>query len=296
MSKHVPPPSDGDGDRIIDEPLSEALSRRYLAYALSVITDRALPDVRDGLKPVQRRVLYAMREMRLNPDSAARKCAKVVGEVMGGYHPHGDQSIYDALVRLAQDFSSRYPLVDGQGNFGNIDGDSAAAYRYTEARMTDVAKLLLEGLDEDTVDFRPNYDGSLQEPVVLPGAFPNLLANGSSGIAVGMATSIPPHNAAELCDAALHLIKTPNATDEKIAQLVQGPDFPTGGIVIDDRLSHRPRRLPRAGALGAGGAAARRVADRRHRDTLPGAEEPADREDRRIAHRQEAAAAGGRAG
>ncbi len=198
---------------------------------------RALPDVRDGLKPVHRRILYQMRELRLDPNTAFKKSAKIVGDVMGSFHPHGDQSIYDALVRLAQDFSSRYPLVDGQGNFGNIDGDGAAAYRYTEARMTDVAKLILEGLDEDTVDFRPNYDGSLQEPVVLPGGFPNLLANGSSGIAVGMATSIPPHNAAELCDAALHLIKTPNASDEKIANLVQGPDFPTGGIIIDDRAS-----------------------------------------------------------
>jgi topoisomerase IV subunit A len=235
MSKHVPPPQAPRDIEKID--LKEALEERYLAYALSTIMHRALPDVRDGLKPVHRRLLHVMQLLRLDPNTAFKKSAKIVGDVMGGYHPHGDQSIYDALVRLAQDFSSRYPLVDGQGNFGNIDGDSAAAYRYTEARMTEVAKLLLEGLDEDTVDFRPNYDGSVQEPVVLPGAFPNLLANGSSGIAVGMATSIPPHNAAELCDAALHLIKTPNATDEKIAQLVQGPDFPTGGIVIDDRAS-----------------------------------------------------------
>ena len=235
MSKHVPPPESPKGIEKID--LKDALEERYLAYALSTIMHRALPDVRDGLKPVHRRLLHVMQLLRLDPNTAFKKSAKIVGDVMGGYHPHGDQSIYDALVRLAQDFSSRYPLVDGQGNFGNIDGDSAAAYRYTEARMTEVAKLLLEGLDEDTVDFRPNYDGSVQEPVVLPGAFPNLLANGSSGIAVGMATSIPPHNASELCDAALHLIKTPNATDEKIAQLVQGPDFPTGGIVIDDRAS-----------------------------------------------------------
>src|SRR5687768_13323372 len=191
----------GDGDRIIEEPLSEALSRRYLAYALSVITDRALPDVRDGLKPVQRRVLYAMREMRLNPDAAARKCAKVVGEVMGGYHPHGDQSIYDTLVRMAQDFAQRYPLVNGQGNFGNIDGDNAAAMRYTECKLTEAAKLLLDGIDEDAVDFRPTYDGEDEEPVVLPAGFPNLLANGSSGIAVGMATNIPPHNVGELIDA-----------------------------------------------------------------------------------------------
>jgi topoisomerase-4 subunit A len=235
MSKHVPPPQAPRDIEKID--LKEALEERYLAYALSTIMHRALPDVRDGLKPVHRRLLHVMQMLRLDPNAAFKKSAKIVGDVMGGYHPHGDQSIYDALVRLAQDFSSRYPLVDGQGNFGNIDGDSAAAYRYTEARMTEVAKLLLEGLDEDTVDFRPNYDGSLQEPVVLPGAFPNLLANGSSGIAVGMATSIPPHNAAELCDAALHLVKTPNATDDKIAQLVQGPDFPTGGIIIDDRAA-----------------------------------------------------------
>ena len=235
MSKHVPPPEPPrDIERI---ELKDALEERYLAYALSTIMHRALPDVRDGLKPVHRRLLHVMRMLRLDPNTAFKKSAKIVGDVMGGYHPHGDQSIYDALVRLAQDFSSRYPLVDGQGNFGNIDGDSAAAYRYTEARMTEVAKLLLDGLDEDTVDFRPNYDGSVQEPVVLPGAFPNLLANGSSGIAVGMATSIPPHNAAELCDAALHLIKTPNATIEKLAQLVPGPDFPTGGIIIDDHAS-----------------------------------------------------------
>ncbi len=217
--------------------LQGALEERYLAYALSTIMHRALPDVRDGLKPVHRRLLHVMRMLRLDPNSAFKKSAKIVGDVMGGYHPHGDQSIYDALVRLAQDFSSRYPLIDGQGNFGNIDGDSAAAYRYTEARMTAVAGLLLDGIDEDTVDFRPNYDGSVEEPVVLPGAFPNLLANGATGIAVGMATSIPPHNAAELCDAALHLIKTPNATPEKLTQFVLGPDFPTGGIVIDSRES-----------------------------------------------------------
>ncbi|MFO1033017.1 MAG: DNA topoisomerase IV subunit A [Hyphomicrobiales bacterium] len=217
--------------------LKEALEQRYLAYALSTIMHRALPDVRDGLKPVHRRLLHVMRLLRLDPSAAFKKSAKIVGDVMGGYHPHGDQSIYDALVRLAQDFSSRYPLVDGQGNFGNIDGDSAAAYRYTEARMTDVAGLILDGIDEETVDFRPNYDGSVQEPVVLPGAFPNLLANGATGIAVGMATSIPPHNAAELCDAALHLIKTPNAGVEKLTQFVLGPDFPTGGIIIDSRES-----------------------------------------------------------
>ena len=230
----TPPPP---GDRIIDEPLSEALSRRYLAYALSVITDRALPDVRDGLKPVQRRVLYAMREMRLNPDSAARKCAKVVGEVMGGYHPHGDQSIYDTLVRMAQDFAQRYPLVDGQGNFGNIDGDNPAAMRYTEAKLTEAATLLLDGIDEDAVDFKPTYDGQDDEPVVLPTGFPNLLANGSTGIAVGMATSIPPHNAAELIDACLLLLANPNATTAELMAHVKGPDFPTGGVIVEPHAS-----------------------------------------------------------
>ncbi len=215
--------------------LQAALEERYLAYALSTIMHRALPDVRDGLKPVHRRLLHVMRILKLDPNTAFKKCAKIVGDVMGSFHPHGDQSIYDALVRLAQDFSARYPLIDGQGNFGNIDGDSAAAYRYTEARMTDVARLLLEDLEDDTVDFRPNYDGTVEEPVVLPGAFPNLLANGSTGIAVGMATSIPPHNAAELCEAALHLIKFPNAGVDKLTQFVLGPDFPTGGIITDKR-------------------------------------------------------------
>ncbi|WP_411288222.1 DNA topoisomerase IV subunit A, partial [Phenylobacterium sp.] len=231
----APPP--GDGERIIDEPLSEALSRRYLAYALSVITDRALPDVRDGLKPVQRRVLYAMREMRLNPESSARKCAKVVGEVMGGYHPHGDQSIYDTLVRMAQDFAQRYPLVDGQGNFGNIDGDNAAAMRYTEAKLTVAATLLLDGIDEDAVDFKPTYDAADEEPVVLPTGFPNLLANGATGIAVGMATSIPPHNAAELVDACLMLLENPEATTAELMAHVRGPDFPTGGVIVEPHAS-----------------------------------------------------------
>jgi topoisomerase-4 subunit A len=235
MSKHVPPSQDPRDIESID--LREALEERYLAYALSTIMHRALPDARDGLKPVHRRLLHVMRQLRLDPGTAFKKCAKIVGDVMGGYHPHGDQAIYDALVRLAQDFASRYPLVEGQGNFGNIDGDNAAAYRYTEARMTEVARLLLEGLDQDTVDFRPNYDGTVQEPVVLPAAFPNLLANGASGIAVGMATSIPPHNAAELADAALHLIKHPNATAGKLVEFVPGPDFPTGGIVVDDRAA-----------------------------------------------------------
>ncbi|MGD9740040.1 MAG: DNA topoisomerase IV subunit A [Bauldia sp.] len=217
--------------------LKAALEERYLTYALSTITNRALPDVRDGLKPVHRRILHAMRQLRLDPGQAFKKSARVVGDVIGKFHPHGEQAVYDALVRLAQDFAVRYPLVDGQGNFGNIDGDNAAAMRYTEARMTEVARLLLEGIDEDAVDFRDTYDGTEQEPLVLPAAFPNLLANGSAGIAVGMATSIPPHNAAELCDAALHLIKHPNASLEKIVELVPGPDFPTGGIIVEDPAS-----------------------------------------------------------
>jgi len=228
---------DDENGRIVEEPMAEALSRRYLAYALSTITHRALPDVRDGMKPVHRRVLYAMHEMRLNPETAARKCAKVVGEVMGSYHPHGDQAIYDALVRLAQDFAQRYPLVDGQGNFGNIDGDSAAAMRYTECKLTPAAKLLLDGIDEDAVDFRPTYDGQDEEPVVLPAAFPNLLANGSSGIAVGMATSIPPHNAAELIDACQLLLENPEATTAELMVHVPGPDFPTGGVAVESKES-----------------------------------------------------------
>ena len=238
MGKNLtPPPSDGD-DNILPVDLKAALEERYLAYALSTITQRALPDVRDGLKPVHRRIVYAMSEMGLRPNAAFRKCAKIVGEVMGNYHPHGDQSIYDALARLAQDFSQRYTLVNGQGNFGNIDGDSPAAMRYTESKMTAVSELLLEGIEQDAVDFRDTYDESNSEPIVLPGAFPNLLANGSSGIAVGMATSIPPHNAHELCDAALHLIKDRDATVEKLVELyIPGPDFPTGGIIIDDRQS-----------------------------------------------------------
>ena len=232
----VPPESPGGG-RILDEPLAEALSRRYLAYALSTIMNRALPDVRDGLKPVQRRVLYAMGAMRLNPDSAARKCAKVVGEVMGTYHPHGDQSIYDALVRLAQPFAERVPLVDGQGNFGNVDGDNPAAMRYTECKLTPAAQLLLEGIGEDAVAFRATYDAQDEEPVVLPAAFPNLLANGATGIAVGMATSIPPHNAGELIDACLVLLQRPDATTADLMERVQGPDFPTGGVVVESRAA-----------------------------------------------------------
>ncbi len=217
--------------------LKDALEERYLAYALSTIMGRALPDVRDGLKPVHRRILYAMRELKLDPDGAYKKCARVVGDVIGKFHPHGDQAVYDALVRLAQDFAQRYPLVDGQGNFGNIDGDNAAAYRYTEARLSPTATALLEGIDEDTVDFRATYDGEDTEPVVLPANFPNLLANGSAGIAVGMATSIPPHNAEELCNAVLHLIKHPNATIDKLVEFVPGPDFPTGGIIVEPRAS-----------------------------------------------------------
>ena len=227
------PPDDGTQD----VPLREALEERYLIYALSTITNRALPDARDGLKPVHRRILFGMRRLRLDPAGAPKKSAKIVGEVMGSFHPHGDQAIYDALVRLAQDFSSRYPLIDGQGNFGNVDGDNPAAMRYTEARLTDVAQRLLEGIDEDAIDFRPTYDGTESEPVVLPGAFPNLLANGSQGIAVGMATSIPPHNVAELCDAALHLIDNPNARSRTLLKYVAGPDFPTGGLILDSRES-----------------------------------------------------------
>ncbi|HET6838199.1 MAG TPA: DNA topoisomerase IV subunit A [Bradyrhizobium sp.] len=232
MGKRLIPPEPAEIHEVM---LRDALEERYLAYALSTIMHRALPDARDGLKPVHRRILYGMRLLRLDPGTPFKKSAKIVGDVMGSFHPHGDQSIYDALVRLAQDFSSRYPLVDGQGNFGNIDGDNPAAYRYTEARMTEVARLLLEGIDEDGVEFRANYDGQSKEPIVLPGGFPNLLANGAQGIAVGMATSIPPHNAAELCDAALHLIDKPEAKSKTLLKWVKGPDFPTGGIVVDGK-------------------------------------------------------------
>ena len=221
----------------IDAPFDEALSERYLVYALSTITARSLPDVRDGLKPVHRRLLWAMRLLRLDPASAYKKCARVVGDVIGKYHPHGDQSVYDAMVRLAQTFSLRYPLVDGQGNFGNVDGDNAAAMRYTEARLTQAAGDLMAGLDEGTVDYKPTYNGEEEEPEVFPGLFPNLLANGASGIAVGMATSIPPHNAAELIDAAIHLIDDPHAADTALLDFVAGPDFPTGGIVVDPPAS-----------------------------------------------------------
>ena len=232
MGKPLIPPKPPE---IHEVPLREALEERYLAYALSTIMHRALPDARDGLKPVHRRILYGMRLLNLNPSAAFKKSAKIVGDVMGSFHPHGDQAIYDAMVRLAQDFSSRYPLIDGQGNFGNIDGDNPAAMRYTEARMTDVARLLLDGIDEDGVELKPTYDNSGKEPVVLPGGFPNLLANGSQGIAVGMATSIPPHNAAELCEAALHLIDKPEARSKTLLKWVKGPDFPTGGIIVDSK-------------------------------------------------------------
>jgi topoisomerase-4 subunit A len=220
-------------DNVVDAPFDDALSERYLVYALSTITARSLPDLRDGLKPVHRRLLWAMRLLKLDPAAGYKKCARVVGDVIGKYHPHGDQSVYDAMVRLAQDFSLRYPLVDGQGNFGNVDGDNAAAMRYTEARLTAAAGELMAGLDEGTVAFKPTYNGEEEEPEVFPGLFPNLLANGASGIAVGMATSIPPHNVAELIDAAVHLIDDPKAGDTALLAYVRGPDFPTGGTVVD---------------------------------------------------------------
>jgi topoisomerase-4 subunit A len=237
MAKNTVMDPPKDGGNIVEELASEALSKRYLAYALSTITSRALPDVRDGLKPVHRRVLYAMSQLNLAPTGPFRKCATVVGEVIGKYHPHGDQSIYDALVRLAQDFAARATLVDGQGNFGNIDGDSAAAFRYTESRLTPAAMLLLEGLDEDAVDFRDTYDTLNREPVVLAAGFPNLLVNGASGIAVGMATSIPPHNPAECIDAAIHLLDHPKATTKELMAIVPGPDFPTGGVIVESKES-----------------------------------------------------------
>jgi topoisomerase-4 subunit A len=254
--------ADEPGGNVRDVRLSEALSERYLAYALSTIVSRSLPDVRDGLKPVHRRLLYAMRQLRLDPNSGFKKSARVVGDVIGQYHPHGDQAIYDALVRLAQDFALRYPLIDGQGNFGNIDGDNPAAMRYTEARLTQVAMALLEGIDEDAVDFRPTYDGEGQEPVVLPASFPNLLANGAQGIAVGMATSIPPHNAGEVCDALLHLIQHPNARIETLIERMPGPDFPTGGILVEPRST-----IVEAYTHGRGSM---RVRARWHREALKG--------------------------
>src|SRR6185369_16625227 len=237
MGKRLLPPADGGGDHIEPVDLKKALEERYLAYALSTIMHRALPDARDGLKPVHRRILHAMRLLRLDPGNAPKKCARIVGDVMGQYHPHGDQAIYDALVRLAQDFAQRYPLVEGQGNFGNVDGDNPAAMRYTEARLTDVAHLLLEGIGENAIDFKATYDGSEREPIVLPAAFPNLLANGAQGIAVGMATSIPPHNLGELCSAVIALIENPNTRDATLLKYVKGPDFPTGGVIVDDPVS-----------------------------------------------------------
>ena len=233
MTEHSDTQDDGGTDRHTSEPLARAIGARYLQYALSTIMHRALPDARDGLKPVHRRILYAMRELRLSSNGGFRKSAKISGDVMGNYHPHGDMAIYDAMARLAQDFVIRYPLVDGQGNFGNIDGDTPAASRYTEARMTAIAEALMEGLDENAVDFRPNYDGTLEEPEVLPAAVPNLLANGSSGIAVGMATNIPPHNLDELIGACLHLLKTPEARDDTLLSYIKGPDFPTGGVIVE---------------------------------------------------------------
>ena len=238
---------ESDISSVIETPFDAALSERYLVYALSTITARSLPDVRDGLKPVHRRLLWAMRLLRLDPAGAYKKSARVVGDVIGKYHPHGDQSVYDAMVRLAQDFALRYPLVDGQGNFGNIDGDNAAAYRYTEARLTAIAMQLMVGLDEGTVDYRPTYNGEEEEPEVFPGLFPNLLANGASGIAVGMATSIPPHNVGELIDAAVKLIERKRLDDRELMEIVKGPDFPTGGLLVDD-----PDTILRAYVSGRG--------------------------------------------
>ncbi|WP_010137657.1 DNA topoisomerase IV subunit A [Oceanicola sp. S124] len=247
MSDTPEDPTPGPAESLLAEPLRRAIGERYLTYALSTIMHRALPDARDGLKPVHRRILYAMRELKLSPSSRFRKSSKISGDVMGNYHPHGDTAIYDAMARLAQDFNVRYPLVDGQGNFGNIDGDNPAASRYTEARLTAVAEAMMDGLTEDAVDFRDNYDGTLTEPVVLPSSFPNLLANGSSGIAVGMATNIPPHNIVELCNACLHLIKTPDARDDTLLQYVPGPDFPTGGVLVES-----PEMIAKAYSTGRG--------------------------------------------
>ena len=247
MGNELIPPSGPSGIEGIE--LRAALEERYLAYALSTIMHRALPDVRDGLKPVHRRLLYAMRLLKLDPGAGFKKCARVVGDVIGKYHPHGDQAVYDALVRLAQDFAQRYPLIDGQGNFGNVDGDNAAAMRYTEARLTDTAKRLLDGLDEDAVDFRETYDGEEKEPIVLPGGFPNLLGNGSSGIAVGMATSIPPHNAYELCEASQYLIKNPKCEPGDLLQFIKGPDFPTGGLLVSDEAAIREAYITGRGSF-----------------------------------------------
>ncbi|MFN3616309.1 MAG: DNA topoisomerase (ATP-hydrolyzing), partial [Rubrimonas sp.] len=248
MTEPTDPTAPPEDLSVTPEPLARALGERYLQYALSTIMHRALPDARDGLKPVHRRVLYAMRQLKLDPGSGFKKSARVVGDVIGKYHPHGELSVYDALVRAAQDFSLRYPLIDGQGNFGNIDGDNAAAQRYTEARLTAVAAAMLDGLDEDAVDLKPTYDGSEDEPVVLPAAFPNLLANGASGIAVGMATSIPPHNVGELCAALTLMLERPDVSDEALALAVPGPDFPTGGVLVEP-----PEAIAQAYATGRGG-------------------------------------------
>ena len=220
---------------ILNENLDVALGQRYLEYALSTITDRALPDSRDGLKPVHRRILYAMRQLKLAPSGSFRKCAKIVGEVMGNFHPHGDKAIYDSLVRMAQTFTTRYPLIEGQGNFGNIDGDNAAAQRYTEARLSEISMIMLDGLDESAVDFKDNYDGSEEEPEYLPAFFPQLLANGAYGIAVGMATSIPPHNIREILDASIKLIQNSKLDDSDLMEIIKGPDFPTGGVLVDSK-------------------------------------------------------------
>ena len=260
MARAAPPPPPPPSAPV-DVNLREALEERYLAYALSTIMGRALPDARDGLKPVHRRILYGMHVLRLDPTSAFKKCAKIVGDVMGSFHPHGDQAIYEALVRLAQDFVSRYPLVEGQGNFGNIDGDNAAAYRYTEARMTDVARLIMEGVDEDSVDWRDNYSGDAKEPIVMPSAVPNLLANGSQGIAVGMATSIPPHNIVELCDGLRLLIEQPDCPLDALLARVRGPDFPTGGVLVET-----PSNLREAYDTGRGSF---RLRARWTKETLP---------------------------
>ena len=278
-----------------DVPLSQAITERYLTYAISTIVGRSLPDARDGLKPVHRRLLYAMRQLRLDPTSGFKKCARVVGDVIGRYHPHGDAAVYETLVRLAQDFAVRWPLVEGQGNFGNIDGDGAAAMRYTEARLTAVAEALMDGLDEDAVDFRATYDGEDEEPAVLPAAFPNLLANGAQGIAVGMATNIPPHNVAEVCAAACHLIEHPDATIEDLVALLPGPDFPTGGVLAEDRAACVEVYRPAAARCGCGRAGRwRRERDGGAalvvtRDPLPGAEGEADRAAGRAVRRTQAA-------
>ena len=246
------------GGEIRDVDFADALGERYLSYALSTIMSRSLPDVRDGLKPVHRRILHAMQQLRLDPGSGYKKCARVVGDVIGKFHPHGEMAVYEALVRLAQDFSQRYPLVDGQGNFGNIDGDNAAAMRYTESRLSAVAQAMLDGLDEDAVDFRPTYDGEDHEPVVLPARFPNLLANGAAGIAVGMATSIPPHNVGELCAALLHLIEHPACPTAELLAHMPGPDFPTGGVAGRAAGEHSPKPMRPAAAASACAPAGRR--------------------------------------